>query len=308
MDPRRAILILFAMGSLWGATPPLYKLAVESGLPVYGLLFWQSALTAILLGGVMALRGGRLHLNRAALERYVVIALLGTVLPGLATYTAVDHLPASIMSILISTVPMMAFPIALGLGTDRFQWRRFGGLLLGLAGVLSLTLPQTALPDPAAAIWIPVVLISALCYASEGNYVAARGTAGLSAVEALFGASLFGAVVVLPVAVVSGDWITPVPPYTLGMGAFGLSTVLHAVTYVTYVWLVGRAGAVFTAQVGYLVTLFGVFWAWVLLGEVLSPVVWGALALILLGVFCVQPRGRDTVASRPRGGHTDTVT
>jgi drug/metabolite transporter (DMT)-like permease len=41
------------------------------------------------------------------------------------------------------------------------------------------------------------------------------------------------------------------------------------VVYAGYVWLVGRAGAVFAAQVAYLVTLFGVFWAMLILGETL---------------------------------------
>jgi drug/metabolite transporter (DMT)-like permease len=34
--------------------------------------------------------------------------------------------------------------------------------------------------------------------------------------------------------------------------------------------MVGRAGAVFAAQVSYLVTAFGIFWAWVIFGETYS--------------------------------------
>ena len=43
------------------------------------------------------------------------------------------------------------------------------------------------------------------------------------------------------------------------------ASVVHVLVYATYVWLVGQAGAVFTAQVSYLVTGFGLLWAWLLL-------------------------------------------
>jgi drug/metabolite transporter (DMT)-like permease len=54
--------------------------------------------------------------------------------------------------------------------------------------------------------------------------------------------------------------------------------------------MVGRAGAVFAAQVSYLVTAFGIFWAWVIFGETYSGWVWAAVALMFAGLFLVQPR------------------
>ena len=61
----------------------------------------------------------------------VVIALVGTVLPNSACpIEAARYLPAGVMSILLSMVPMFAFPIALGLGTDSFSAARLAGLVL----------------------------------------------------------------------------------------------------------------------------------------------------------------------------------
>jgi hypothetical protein len=50
--------------------------------------------------------------------------------------------------------------------------------------------------------------------------------------------------------------------------------VLGALAYLTYFRLIGAAGAVVTSQVGYIVTVAGVFWGWMLFGERL-----GALTL-----------------------------
>ncbi|MDA9821933.1 EamA family transporter [Paracoccaceae bacterium] len=67
---------------------------------------------------------------------------------------------------------------------------------------------------------------------------------------------------------------------------------MHAVIYTAYIWLVGRAGPVFAAQVAYLVTLFGIFWSVWLLDEAYSKYVWLALSCMLLGIFLVLPRYR----------------
>ena len=58
--------------------------------------------------------------------------------------------------------------------------------------------------------------------------------------------------------------------------------------------MVGRAGAVFSSQVSYLVTGFGVFWAMLLLGEGYLPYIWAALGMILFGLFLVQPKANNT--------------
>lgn len=68
------------------------------------------------------------------------------------------------------------------------------------------------------------------------------------------------------------------------------SSTLHALVYSGYVWLVGRAGATFAAQVSYLVTGSGILWAMALLGESYSGWVWAALGLMFIGLFLVQPR------------------
>lgn len=300
--------ILIGMGAMWGATPPLYKIAVEAGLPLYGLLFWQSALMAICFSAYLLMRGRMIPLTAAALERYVMIALFGSVIPSFAAFTAVDHLPSSIMSILISTVPMLTLPIAATLGLDRFEPKRVLGLGLGLVGVAMLTFSDGLgdVSGAASVVWVLVALSSSLCYAIEGNYVASRGLGELDAISALCGASILGTVLVLPAMLASGDWISPLPPYDLPKSAFALSILIHVFTYSTYVWLLGRAGAVFASQVGYLVTLFGVFWAWVILGEVLPPLVLVALAVMLFGLFCVQPRPREALAAVAMQGHDDT--
>ena len=303
--PLVAVLVLLGAG--WGASQPLAKIAVSEGYRHFGLVFWQLAISAVVLGLVTLLRGTGLPLGGRYLRLYAVIALIGTVLPNAASYQAAVHLPAGIISILLSLVPMFAFPIALLLGVDRFGIARFVGLLFGLLGVVLIVGPEASLPDAAMAAFIPLALIAPAFYALEANVVARWGTLDLDPVQLLFGASVTGAILALPLAVGTGQWIDPRGPWGAPDAALVVSALIHTTVYCGYVWLVGRAGAVFAAQVSYLVTVFGVFWAMLILGERYSGYVWIALAVMLAGLFLVQPRpreagGAEPLAAAPGGG------
>jgi drug/metabolite transporter (DMT)-like permease len=302
MTPRETAfftVMLIVLGAAWGVTIPLSKIAVSTGYRHFGLIFWDVMIGAVFLGTVLVLRGKRLPLTRPSLRVYVVIALLGTLLPNSTSYQAITHLPAGVMAIVLSLVPMLAFPIALSLGLDRFSLRRLAGLSAGLSGVLLLVLPEASLPDPAMLVWVPLALVAPLCYAFEGNFVSRWGTAGLDPVQVLMGASVLAASMTLPLALVTGQFISPFRTFGAPEWALVVSAVIHAVTYTGYVWLVGRAGSVFAAQVSYLVTGFGVVASLLILRESYSPYIWAALGLVLAGVALVQPRRQEALAPVP---------
>lgn len=297
-------LVLTLLGAGWGLTEPLSKIAVSTGHRPLGLIFWQLVVGAVLMGVVMALRGRRGVWRPRGLFVCLAIALTGTLLPNAASYAAIVHLPAGVMAILISLVPMVAFPMALVLGLERFVLRRFVGLCAGLCGVLLLVLPEASLPETAALIWVFVALISVFCYAFEGIYVGKWGTDRLDAVEVLFGASVIGLILCGPLAWASGQFISPLRVWGAPEWALLASSAIHVFVYAGYVWLVGRAGAVFAAQVSYLVTGFGVFWSMLILGESYSPYIWAAFILVLTGIALVQPRRKDALALGEGMGET----
>lgn len=299
------VAVLVALGAGWGLSQPLGKIATSTGHGPFGLIFWQLVICVLVLGAISLPRGRGLSLRPAALRFYLVVAVLGTLVPNATFYVSVARLPSGIMSILISTVPLMAFPLALALGIDRFSALRLFGLLLGLAGVALVAAPGAGLPDRAMLAFLPLALVGPLFYALEGTYVARWGTAGLDPVQAMFGASVTGVVLCLPLVLATGQWIDPLAGFGRAEQALVLSSCVHALVYAGYVWLAARAGAVFAGQTSYLVTGTGMIWAMLLLGERFSPLVWLALVVMLAGVALVRPRPRavplaaDPVATDP---------
>ena len=112
----------------------------------------------------------------------------------------------------------------------------------------------------------------------------------MDAVQAMFGASLVGLLLCVPIMLTLGHWFAmPLPP---GRAEWALiaSSALHALLYSSFVWLAAHAGAVFASQSSYIVTASGVVWAMLILGERFSPWVWAAAAVMLMGLTLVQPR------------------
>ncbi|MFM2354304.1 MAG: hypothetical protein RLZZ528_40 [Pseudomonadota bacterium] len=290
---RGLLAFLFLLGTGWGLTHSLSNIAVSTGYRPFGLIFWQLAIGALALGVIVLIRGQGFPLRARTIGFAALIAFVGTIFPNFASYAAYPHLPAGIMSIVTSAVPLLAYPLAVALGIERYGTLRTLGLLLGVAGVALIALPDASLPDPKAAPWLAVAMIAPFFYALEANVVAKWGTAGLDPIQAMFGAAVVGAIVTLPMALGSGQWIDPMVPWGRPEWALILSSTIHAFMYAGYVWLVGRAGAVFAAQSSYVVTGAGVFWSMLILGETYSLWVWSALAVLLLGVFLVQPRHAD---------------
>ena len=292
----RNVGLLVVLGVGWGSTQPLGKIAASTGHGPFALIFWQLVICVAVLGCLTLVRRRGLKLTRDALVFYLVVAALGTLIPNYVFYVSVARLPAGIMAILISTVPLMAFPMALLLGTDRFDGKRMAGLALGLTGVALIALPHSSLPDVGMVAYLPLAMLGPLFYAMEGTFVSHHGTAGMDPVQAMFGASLVGLIVSLPLVLASGQWVDPLAQWGRAEQALVLSSALHALLYATYVGLAARAGAVFATQTSYIVTAAGLVWSMLILGERFSHWVWAALAVMLVGLMLVQPRLRAAPA------------
>ena len=215
---------------------------------------------------------------------------MGTIFPNSASYVATYYLPASFIAILIATVPMFSFPIAMLMGLEKKDFRRISGLFIGLIGVVILTGPEASLPDRHLLIFIPLALLAPFFYAIEGNYVDKYGTAGQDPIQTFTGASILGTFLILPVTISTGQWIDPFQPWPIENYTHVASSCCHAFAYCAYVWLVSRAGAVFTAQVAYFVTAWGVAWSILILEEETSRYLWLSVAFMFFGMFLVLPR------------------
>jgi drug/metabolite transporter (DMT)-like permease len=285
------VLVLVGCGAAWGLALPLMRVAVSTGYPALGLVFWNQAIMAIVLLPVLRLIGRPLPPKSRNLDLYAAIALFGAVLPGYFSFVTAAHLPAGVRGILIAMVPMFVLPMALVLGFERPDARRAAGVVLGAVAVVIISRPEAGIAPQAGLAMILLALVPPLSYGIEANLIAARPKHGLHPFQVLFGASVIGIALSLPLALATGQMIIPPARWGAPEWAFLATALVNLLAYAGYVWLVGQAGSLFASLVGYLVTGFGVVWSWLLLGETYSVWVWAAFVLILAGVTLVQPLG-----------------
>ena len=287
------MVLLVATGSAWGVTFSLARIAASAGAHPVGLTLWQGLLGGLLLLALAVARRRPPPVSRTHLRFYLVCGLLSTVVPSILYFYAASRVPAGVLSITIALVPILTFAAALALGIDRLARGRLAGLLAGLAAVLLIVLPHESLPDPAMAAWVLLAVISALCYAAEGLYVALRRPAGSDPAATVAAVLLMAAAVLIPVVVATDTFV----PLGLPWGEVEWSVVgmvaVNAVAYAVFYHLIQVAGPVFASQMGYVVTLAGVGWGIAIFGERHSVWIWGALALMLAGVALVRPRSAD---------------
>ena len=290
-------LVLILMGAAWGLVFTFTKIAVSTGHQPFGILVWQMVIMAILSGVTLLAQGKGLGLKRRDLVLYFGVAVLGTVFPNYFSYIAAAQLPAGIMVIIVALVPLFAMPIALIMGYEKLSFIRLSGIVFGALAVGLLVGPDASLPDPAKAVYVLLAILMPFAYGAEGSFLVWAERRAKEAmpdpVKVLFGASVVGTFMAVPLALTTGEFISPLRVWAAPEWAIVVAAVLNWVAYVGYVWLIGRAGPVFAAQVAYLVTGFGVVWAMVLLGESYSVYIWAALGLMMVGLFLVQPRDND---------------
>ena len=290
---------LLFIGISWGLTQPLIKIAVTGGYKPLGMIFWQMLISVAVLGVINMVRRRPLPFDRRVISFYIAFALIGTIIPNAASYKAYTVLPSGIMSLLLSLIPMMAFPIALVLGLDRFSVKRTVGLSLGLLAVLLIISVPDALPNSAMLAFIPLGLLASLMYAFEGNFVARFGTGGAGPLQLLLGASIVGAAITGPIAWGTGQWINPIHVWNMADLALIASALIHTLVYTLYVMIVRSYGPIFSVQVSYIVTAAGLGWAMLILGERYSGPIWLALGIMFVGIYLVSPdmKGKNNGAS-----------
>ena len=288
-----SLALLVGGGVIWGATFSLAKLVTAAGVHPIGLSWLNGAIGALMLMPYCLLRFGGIPLTGEYLRVYIIAGALGTALSSCFLFYAAAHLPAGVLAIVTSMVPMITYALALAFGAERLQRRRMLGIVLALSAVLMIVLPETGLPEPAMAGWVLVALLVPLSYAGENVYLALRRPPASSAFVLVCGMLLAGAVMLTPLAWATDTWVPLWHPWTEIEWWIVLLVAVNVAGYLMYVELILIAGPLFASQTGYLVTVSGVLWGIAIFGEAHSAWVWAALATVFAGVALVSPRAAE---------------
>ena len=284
--------LLVMLGAMWGLSLSLGKIATTAGVHPLGLVLWQAGLGACIVLGFCAARGRLKWLSLRHLRYYLGCGVLGVVVPAVSIYAAAPHIPAGVLAILVTTVPMVTYALALGMRLETLRMARVSGLLLGFAAVLMIVGPRASLPAPGMAGWVLVAMVAPVCYGLVNVFIARYRPENSDSIALAAGVLGTAALIVAPVALLSGTAHMIGPPWdVVDMAVLGLP-VITGIAHAVMFELIRMSGPVFFSQVGYLIAAAGVLWGMAIFGETHSPWIWAALALMFAGLALVNLRAR----------------
>ncbi|MCW5588268.1 MAG: DMT family transporter [Legionellales bacterium] len=282
-----SLILLLLLGVIWGSGYSIARFAMTHGVSPLGYSFWQ-ALGPAFLTLILALPKRLHHLqNNNTILFFLICGLIGIALPNVNMYYAAAHLPAGILAVIVNTVPLLIYPLALVFRLEIFQPLRMMGVLLGFAGLMCLLLPHSALPTPNMMGHVLFALLSPLCFALCALYCSRYQPQDCDSLLAAAGMLFFAAVLLTPIIIITHEFYFFHWPLINTDYAILLEIVLSSIGYVIFFKLIHLAGAVFYSLVSGVVALTGLVWGKFIFHEVLTTWEFTAISFILSGIVLV---------------------
>ncbi|HJY36850.1 MAG TPA: DMT family transporter [Steroidobacteraceae bacterium] len=273
---------LTVLGAIWGASFLFMRVSAREfgALPLVEVRLVLGALILLPL-----LWRDRAQFKRAHILPLVFISAINSAIPFSLFAWAAQRAPAGIGAITNATAVMFTALVAFALYGEHITKRRAAGLLAGFVGVAVLASGKTA----GGSVWSAALAgtFAAFLYGIGGNLVR-RQLAGIPSGAVAAGTLLCASALLAPFAILS--WPRTAIPLHSWASAILLGVLCTGIAYLIYFRLIYRVGATRASTVTYLIPLFGVIWAWIVLGEPLTLTMAIAGALILGGVALSQQR------------------
>jgi len=278
-----SLLYLLAGGSLLGLSTNLAKIAGEAQVPPLAFLCWSITGAALILMIVAALRRDLPPVNARTLEYYAVSALVGVAGSNLIFVSAVSHVGAGFVALIISLPPLLTYVGALALRMERFQTVRAAGVAAALVGAGVLAARKLAAPD-ADSFWILLALVGPVLLAIGNLYRTLRWPKGVSADALAPGMLVAAAIMLLAAGILPGFSLVVPMDSKLPLILIAVQAVIFAGMFLLLFMLQKTGGPVLLSLLGSVGALVGVPVAIFLQGEAPPDGLLLGAALIAAGV------------------------
>jgi probable blue pigment (indigoidine) exporter len=302
--PFRTLLLLVALGLIWGSAYPVIRYGIVVGATPLAYAAARYALSAVAIAGLAAATSvPRPTARSLAVSGAIGLPIVGVY--GLLLYVGEATTSGGLASILIGTTPLLtaafALPILPGESLHRLG---YVGLLVGFVGAAVLVAPPPGI-SLASSVWGPVEVLGAAASFAAGSVVLRRYRPG--------GESLWGVSVQFAVATALLAALTPVLeprpelPFSMGLVlALVYLVALPSVTgYALYFYLHHHIGPGRANVVAYVNPIAALSIGTLIFGEAFHWWELAGFALIMLGLSLLtqlrRPGGDAKDPPRPDG-------
>ncbi|UHQ24498.1 DMT family transporter [Lysobacter sp. 5GHs7-4] len=275
---------LGVLGAIWGASFLFMRVAVHD-FGAIPLVEVRLALGSLVL--LPFLWRARAQFPAKLWPKIVVIGAINSAVPFMLFAWAAQRAPAGIGAIANAMTVLFTALVGFLFFGEKIGGRRSVALLVGFLGVVVLASGKTA---GASISWAVAAGAGAAFLYGIGINLVRRHLTGLPPAAVASATLGVSALLVLPFALSS--WPTHAIPMKSWFSATLLGVLCTGAAFVMYYRLIARIGANRASTVTYLIPVFGVAWAWLLLDEPLTLTMGIAGAMILGSVALSQRSAR----------------
>ena len=276
----RTPLELLALGAIWGGSFLFMRIAAKP-FGAFALVDIRLILGALVL--LPFLWRDRALFPRRLWPKLALIGAINSAIPFLLFAWAAQQAPAAIGAICNAMTVLFAALVGFLFFGEKIGTRRAFALLTGFAGVVVLASGKIA---GLSVGWAVMAGATASLLYGFGVNLVRRHMAGLPPAASAAATLSCAALLLLPFALTHLP-AAPIPPLAWA-SAVAIGVVCTGYAFLLYYRLIQRVGPARAATVTYLVPLFGAAFAWLFLGEAVTPLMIAAGVLILGSVAVSQ--------------------
>lgn len=297
---RREWAMLLSLAAIWGSSFFFFKVMLAA-LPPFTVVLGRVGLAGVILNVWLLLRRDYMPASARTWGAFLVMGLLNNAIPFTLIVLGETRISVGLASILNATTPMFTVLVAHWLtANEKMTPGKVAGVMIGLAGVTVLIGPDLLSGirngDTTGEI---ACLSAALSYAFAGIY--GRRFKGSNPVKVATGQITGSTLILLPlVAVIDRPWTLPAPGADIWGAMIGIAVLCTVIAYVLYFRILAVAGATNVLLVTFLVPISALLLGWFVLGESITPRALAGMAVIGLGLACIDGRIARTALAKIR--------
>lgn len=272
---------LVMLGAIWGASFLFMRVAAKD-FGAIPLVEVRLALGSLVL--LPFLWRARAQFPARLWPKLALIGAINSAIPFILFAWAAQRAPAGVGAIANAMTVLFTALVGFLFFGEKIGTRRAIALIAGFAGVVVLASAKIA---GASVGWAVIAGATAAFLYGIGINLVRRHLTGLP--PAAVAAATLGVSALLTLPFAAAQW----PQHAIGLQSWASAAMLGVlctgIAFVMYYRLIARIGASRASTVTYLVPLFGVAWAWMLLDEPLTLTM-GIAGAMILGSVAISQR------------------
>lgn len=288
-----SFLILLSLGLIWGTGYSIARYAMTHEVPPLGYSFWQSLGPALTITFIVLLRQPCPTYFKYS-KFYFTCGAIGIAIPNTIMYYAASHLPAGILAMIVNVVPLIAYPLALSLGLEKFDWLRMIGILIAILGLSFVFIPPSTITSVKLVSWAAITLLAPISFALCSIYIAQNRPKNIDSLELSSGMLIASTLILFPLVIFTHSFYFLTAPLQITDKVILLEIILSSLGYILFFKLLKVAGPIYYSLVDTIVVIMGLFWGRVLFCERLNNWTEAAVVLLIFALLLVTQRQHIT--------------